>query len=207
MPARPLAALPPSSWPKNPAYVIDLEPLPFRVRAEVGDETALDSLRALVMFELGHAPVYYVPSDDVRMDLMTPSDLGTHCPYKGDASYWTLTAGGRTVENAVWSYRHPYPEMARLAGLIGVYWDRMDAWRHDDAPVEAPYEITGRINQANNFAKRHPDLAGEWHRERNGGVRPYEFAPDADVAVWWKDAAGGEWRESIRDRVRRDAAG
>ena len=87
MPARPLSELPPSSWTNNPAYVMDLDVLPFRVRAEVGGETIADSTHARVMFELGHAPVYYIPMDDLRMDLMTPTDLATHCPYKGDASY------------------------------------------------------------------------------------------------------------------------
>ena len=97
------------------------------------------------MFELGHAPVYYVPAGDVRMDLMTPTDEGTHCPYKGDASYWSLTVGGTTVENIIWAYEDPYGEMAHLKGYVGVYWDRVDAWYHGETRVEAPVEIAGRV--------------------------------------------------------------
>ena len=61
MPARALSELPESSWPKNPHYVMDLDLLPFRVRAVVNGETVVDSTRCRVMFELGHAPIYYVP--------------------------------------------------------------------------------------------------------------------------------------------------
>lgn len=206
MPARPLAELPPSSWRKNPAYGMDLDALPFRVRAEAGGETIIDSARAVVMFELGHAPVYYVPRDDVRMDLMTPTEHATHCPYKGDASYWTLNAGGKTVENAIWSYQDPYPEMAKLEGLIGIYWDRMDAWFHDDVRVERPVEIAGRVNETNNFAECYPHLAAEWNRERNTRIQPYEFAAESGATVWWRNAAGEEWQERIKDRVLRDGA-
>ena len=65
MPARTVNELPPSAWLKNAGYVIDFEPLPFRVRAEVDGATVLDSNHVLVMYELGHAPVYYVPSDEI----------------------------------------------------------------------------------------------------------------------------------------------
>ena len=201
MPARTLRELQPAAWPKNTGYVIDLEPLPFRVRAEVAGETVLDSARVLVMYELGHAPIYYVPRHDLRRELLTASDHSTYCPYKGDAGYWTLNVGGRQVENAFWAYMDPYPEMARLKGLMGVYWDRMDAWFHDDAAVETPLEIPGRINENNNFAARHPALAKEWHRSRNGGIRPYEFAPNDTTPLWWKNADGEEWQASIIDRV------
>ena len=206
MPARPLADLPPSSWPRNPNYVMDLDPVPFRVRAAFNGEPVIDSGRALVMFELGHAPVYYVPRGDVRMELMTPTGRATHCPYKGDASYWTLAVGGKTVENAVWSYEDPYAEMAGLKDLIGAYWDRFDAWYHDEERVDGPVEIAGRINATNSFAKCYPDLAAEWDRERNARIQPYEFAAESDVAVWWRNAAGEAWQEPIRDRVLRDGA-
>ncbi len=201
MPARNLSQLPPTAWLKNTSYKIDLKPLPFRLRAEVDGETVLDSTRALVMYELGHGPVYYVPRGDLREDLMSASDHSTYCPYKGDASYWHLAVGDRVVINAFWAYGDPYGEMAHLAGLMGIYWDRMDAWFHDDARIEAPLEIPGRINESNNFAACHPVLAKEWHRERNGGIRPYEFAPDDATPVWWKNTDGEEWRASIMDRV------
>ena len=201
MPARALSELPPTAWLKNTSYVIDFKPLPFRVRAEVAGETVLDSRRVLVMYELGHAPVYYVPRSELRRELLTESDQSTFCPYKGDASYWTLAVGDRLVENAVWAYLDPYPEMAGLVELMGVYWDRMDAWCHDDVQIDQPLEIPGRVNQSNNFAACHPVIAKQWNRERNGGIQPYEFAPDDATPVWWKNADGEEWRASIMDRV------
>ena len=205
MPARPLIELPPSSWDRNPDYGMALAGLPVRLRAELAGETVIDTARARVMYELGHAPVYYVPCDTVRAELLVPTDHSTHCPYKGDASYWSIVAGGRTSENAVWGYDDPYPELAALKGLFGVYWDRVDAWYHDDARAERPIEIAGRVNETNSFAKCYPDLAAEWHRERNSRIQPYEFAAESDVAVWWRNAAGEEWHEPIRTRVLRAA--
>ena len=201
MPARTLNQLPPPAWQKNTGYVIDLEPLPFRVRAEVDGATVLDSNHVLVMYELGHAPVYYVPSDDLSQALLTESDHSTYCPYKGDASYWSLTVDGRLVENVVWAYLDPYPEMASLVELRGIYWDRMDAWFHDGTQASEPLEIPGRINEHNKFAACHPALAKEWHRERNDGIRPYEFSPDDVSPLWWVNADGEEWQASIMDRV------
>lgn len=204
MSARTLRELPPTAWLKNTGYVIDFKPLPFRVRAEVAGETVLDSARVQVMYELGHAPVYYIPHGDLRREMLTRNDHSTYCPYKGDASYWTLAVGGRLIENAVWAYLDPYPEMSCLVELRGVYWDRMDAWFHDDEPIQEPLEIPGRINEHNNFAACHPALAKQWHRERNAAIRPYEFAPDDATPVWWKNADGEEWQASIMDRVRID---
>lgn len=206
MPARAVSELPESSWPKNPHYVVDLDPVPFRVRVLFNGETVVDSRRCRVMFELGHAPVYYVTPKDVRMDLMTRTDNATHCPYKGDASYWSLGAGGKSVDNAIWSYEDPYDEMAVLKDLIGVYWERMDAWYHDDVEVDGPIEIAGRVNETNNFARCYPQLAEEWNRERNTRIQPYEFAAESNESVWWRNVAGEEWQERIKDRVLRETS-
>lgn len=206
MSPRPLSALPASSWDRNPGYVIDLVALPCRVRAEVAGAPLLESDRTLVMFELGHVPVYYLPREDLRMDRLAPNDNATHCPYKGDAAYWNLETPERTIENIVWSYENPYPEMAALEDFIGVYWNKMDAWYQDGRRVDRPVEIAGRVNETNNFAKCYPDLAAEWHREKNPRLQPYEFAAESPTEVWWLGADGREWREPIRDRVLRTAA-
>ena len=66
------------------------------------------------------------------MDLLTRTDHATRCPYKGDASYWTIEAGGRTAENAVWSYERPIPGMAAIARYLAFYRDRMDGWTEED---------------------------------------------------------------------------
>lgn len=127
MTAAPAKTLPPSSWPQNPEYIIDFETVPARVRPILNGETIADSKRAKVMWELGHAPVYYFPRDDVRMTF-TRTHHRTHCPYKGDATYWSLRAGDRCAENAVWSYEGPYAEMVAIKGYLGFHWDRLDAW-------------------------------------------------------------------------------
>jgi len=99
------------------------------VRVEFGGEVVADSTRALVMREADYPPVHYFPRDDVRMDLLTRTGHATRCPYKGDASYWTVEAGGRAAENAVWSYEAPIPG---IAGYLAFYRERMDAWSEDD---------------------------------------------------------------------------
>jgi len=207
MPPRPLSALPTSSWSRNPGYVIDLDPLPCRLRADVAGLNLLESDRALVMFELGHAPVYYLPREDLRMDLLSRNDHATHCPYKGDAAYWHIETRSGTVENVVWSYEDPYPEMAAIKDLIGVYWNKMEAWYHDDRRADQPVEIAGRVNETNNLAKCYPDLAAEWHREKNVRLQPYEFAAESATEVWWLSNDGKAWREPIRDRVLKVSTG
>lgn len=143
MSARALSALPSAAWLKNTDYAIDLVPLPFRVRAEVAGQAVLDSSGVLVMIERDHAPVYYVPRVDLRQEFMTSNAHSTYCPFKGDASYWDLTVGERGIENAFWAYLDPYPQMASLVDLVGVYWDRMDAWFHDDTLVSQPHDPAG----------------------------------------------------------------
>ena len=94
----------------------------------VGGEERADSVRTLLLFDESYPPVHYVPREDVRMDLLTCTGHATRCPYKGEASYWTVEAGGRTVENVVWSYEDPIPGMTAVAGYLAFYRDRMDGW-------------------------------------------------------------------------------
>src|SRR5579872_4802130 len=78
---------------------IFFEDSPRRVRAVLGNVAVADSKRVKLLRETGHLPVYYFPMGDVRMDLMEPTAKTTHCPYKGDASYWTVRVGERVAEN------------------------------------------------------------------------------------------------------------
>lgn len=202
MPARPKSELPPSSWAANPAYEMPLQPLDATVRVELAGHVVADSGDARVMYELGHAPVYYLPAQHLNMTLLTPTDHHSHCPYKGDASYWTVRAGDAVAENAIWAYEDPYEEMSHLKGWMGFYWDPFQ-WFENGAAADTPRELDGRINHTNNFAALHPELAADWHPEKNRGIRPYEFAPDSKVKVWWKNVDNDEWRESIDARVTR----
>ena len=119
----------------NPGHRIALEPSPRRVRAVFNGETVADSTRVKLMRESRHTPVYYFPLDDVRMDLMSRTGHATHCPYKGDASYWSLRVGGRAQENVMWSYETPFDEHPGMAGHGAFYWDKLDRWYEEDEEV------------------------------------------------------------------------
>jgi uncharacterized protein (DUF427 family) len=120
---------------KSSARPMTVEPSPKRVRVMFNGTTVADTLRAGLLLEAGHMPVYYFPREDVRMDLLERTDHCTHCPYKGDASYWTVTVGNGRAENAVWSYEEPLPEMARLKDYLAFYWDKVHHWFEEDEEV------------------------------------------------------------------------
>lgn len=124
-----------SGFKTNPDYKVILERSPRRVRVQFNGETVADSTNTHFLFETRHLPVYYFPRADVRMDLMTPTDHHTFCPYKGTASYWTLTVGDRTAENALWGYPEPFEEVPRLKEFVAFYWDRVDHWYEEDEEI------------------------------------------------------------------------
>ena len=115
--------------------LIYFEDSPRRIRARLGGETVVDSRRAKLLHEHGLLPIYYFPREDVRMDLLSPSDKRTHCPYKGDACYWSVQAGGKAAEDAVWGYPEPLPDAPPLAGYLAFYWNTMDEWLEEDEPA------------------------------------------------------------------------
>ena len=129
------ALQPAPGFASHPGYRVDIEPCPKRVRVAFKGETIADSTGVLLIRETAHTPVYYFPPEDVRLDLMARSDHGSHCPFKGDASYRTVEVGGRRAENAVWSYEAPFAECAEIKGYLGFYWDRMDHWYEEDDEV------------------------------------------------------------------------
>jgi uncharacterized protein (DUF427 family) len=100
---------------------------PNRVEVRVDGLVIADSTRALVLRAPGTPDVQYVPRDDVDMTRLIRSERTTHCPYKGDASYWSIRTGRRVVDDAVWSYEVPYPDVAAIAGHLAFYPDRVDA--------------------------------------------------------------------------------
>jgi uncharacterized protein (DUF427 family) len=112
---------------KKPEHVVELKPESRRVRVTYAGAVIADSTQALRVEETGHGPVHYLPSKDVREDLLKPTEHHTYCPFKGEASYWTIEAGGKRSENAVWGYRTPYDEMQGMAGYYAFYSSRVDA--------------------------------------------------------------------------------
>jgi class 3 adenylate cyclase/uncharacterized protein (DUF427 family) len=118
-------------------YELRVDPYPRRVRVIFDGIAVADSERAVVLHETRHAPVVYFPKADVRMDLLEPTGYRTHCPFKGDASYWTLRVGERSVENAIWAYEEPVAEAADLADHVAFYRNRVDEWIEEGEPVAA----------------------------------------------------------------------
>ena len=112
--------------------VLFFDPVPQRIRALFGGETVVDSSSAKLLHETGHLPVYYFPLGDVRKDLLEPSEKRTHCPHKGEASYWSLRAGGRTAPDAVWGYEEPIEPASFLRGHVALYWHVADEWFAED---------------------------------------------------------------------------
>ncbi len=123
------------SGKNNPDYKIAFEPSPRRVRVAFNGATIADSTGAHLLFETRHLPVYYFPRGDVRMDLLSPTQHHTFCPYKGTAAYWTIRVADRTAENAVWGYPEPIDEVAAIGDFVAFYWDRVDHWYEEDEEI------------------------------------------------------------------------
>ena len=118
-------------------YEIRFEQSPRRVWVEFNCEAIADSTRALVLHETRHAPVVYFPRADVRLDFFEKTVQRTHCPFKGDASHWTLKVGGAVSENAAWSYEDPYDDAAAIREYLAFYPNRVGAIY--DGEDEAPH--------------------------------------------------------------------
>jgi uncharacterized protein (DUF427 family) len=115
--------------------LIWFEDSPRRIRGELGGVAVVDSTRVKMLHEQAHLPVYYFPEADVRTDLLRRSDHRTRCPFKGEASHWTVEAGGKVSENAAWSYPEPIEGAPPIAGYFAFYWNKLDRWFEEDEPA------------------------------------------------------------------------
>jgi uncharacterized protein (DUF427 family) len=97
-----------------------------RVRVTFAGQVIADTTHALTLREAGYRPVQYIPRANTKMNLLTATSHASHCPYKGDASYFTISTDGRSADNAVWSYEKPFPAMAEIAGYLAFYPNRVD---------------------------------------------------------------------------------
>jgi uncharacterized protein (DUF427 family) len=121
--------------PPPPGRALYMEPSPKWIRVVVGGETIADSRRVVLLSESGVQPTYYFPPDDVRLDLLEPSDRHTTCPKKGEASYHTIRVGDTVVEAGAWYYPEPLEGAEPLRDLIAFYFNRMDHWYEEDEEV------------------------------------------------------------------------
>ncbi len=113
--------------PAPAGHSITTEKIDGVVSARWGGEVVAQSSDALLLREASLAPVVYFPREDVRMDLLTPTEHHTRCPFKGEASYWSLQVGDRQAVDMAWAYPDPLPGRADIAGRIAFYADRLDA--------------------------------------------------------------------------------
>jgi uncharacterized protein (DUF427 family) len=117
----------------GPEHPITIEPSASRVVVRVGAQVVADTTSALALSEAGYPPVHYIPLADVDQSMLRRTDNTTYCPYKGDCSYYTLTAPGGDLLDAVWTYEHPYPAVASIVGHVAFYPDRVQLAVGDEA--------------------------------------------------------------------------
>jgi uncharacterized protein (DUF427 family) len=103
-----------------------------RVRVIFAGQVVADTARALTLQEAKYPPVQYIPRADVKMGALIATDHHSHCPYKGDAGYFSIAANGRTADNAVWSYEKPFPAMAEIKEYLAFYPNRVDKIEEGD---------------------------------------------------------------------------
>jgi uncharacterized protein (DUF427 family) len=111
----------------GPDHPITIIPSESRVVVTLAGQRIADSRAALILREASYPPVFYIPRNDVDMALLLRTDHGSHCPYKGDASYYSVPAGGSRSVNAVWSYEHSYDAVAPIRDHLAFYPDRVDS--------------------------------------------------------------------------------
>jgi uncharacterized protein (DUF427 family) len=111
----------------GPDHQITIETTPERIVVSVAGRVVADTQNALKLHETNYQPVHYIPLDDVDLSLLEATDHATYCPYKGECSYYSVPAGGEKSVNAVWTYRTPYPAVAKIIDHVAFYLDRVDA--------------------------------------------------------------------------------
>ena len=111
----------------GPDHPITVEPQGGRVVVTLGGKTIADTHDALTLREARYPAVQYIPRKDVDMSALTRSQTATYCPYKGDASYFSIPAGGDRSVDAIWSYEAPYEAVGAIKGFLAFYPDRIDA--------------------------------------------------------------------------------
>ena len=110
----------------GPDHPITITPQRARVVVTAGGHVIADTTRALNLQEASYPAVQYIPRDDVDMAQLTRTSHASHCPYKGDAAYFSIAAAGPRGNNAVWTYEQPHEAVAQIAGYVAFYPDRVD---------------------------------------------------------------------------------
>lgn len=109
-----IALNPSPGFKDHPEHTITVAPFDGVVVVTFGDAIVASTENALLLREVDHSPVFYIPFEDIYFEFLQPSDTRTHCPFKGDASYWNVSASGSATRDVMWSYQAPFDEMVRI---------------------------------------------------------------------------------------------
>jgi uncharacterized protein (DUF427 family) len=112
--------------PRDPYTRVDILQSSRHIEVMVDGVTVADSHSPHILFETGLPARYYLPMSDVRLDLLTPTTTESYCPYKGKATYWSVTVEGNVHDDIVWGYRAPLPESQKVAGLMSFYNEKVE---------------------------------------------------------------------------------
>lgn len=111
----------------GPNHPIKIEPLGRAITVTVNGIVVAASEKALVLREADYPPAIYIPREDIRMELFTRSTHSSHCPYKGDASYYSVPSGGHRSREAAWTYESPFDAVKLIRNHLAFYPDRVDS--------------------------------------------------------------------------------
>lgn len=109
----------------NPDHRITVEPYPGTVTVRHADVIVASSKKARLLREGNFAPVYYIPFDEIYFEHLQKTGTRSHCPFKGDATYWRVTAAGEAVQDAMWAYETPFDEMSAIRDHGAFYANRV----------------------------------------------------------------------------------
>ncbi|WP_282609603.1 DUF427 domain-containing protein [Pelagibius sp. Alg239-R121] len=119
----------------QPGYVVFTLPAPKRLRVLAGGVTVADTIEGLILLESDHLPIYYFPIHSVRMDLFEGSERQSHCPYKGEAEYYSLKGKSGAYDDIMWRYAKPIPGCPPIGDYVSFYWHEVDHWFEEDEEV------------------------------------------------------------------------
>lgn len=111
----------------GPDHPITIAPNPARIVVSIAGQVLADTQSALTLREADYPPVQYIPLEDVDRSLIQETDHASYCPFKGDASYYSIPTGGERSVNAIWTYRDPHAAVAEIKNHVAFYPDRVDA--------------------------------------------------------------------------------
>lgn len=114
--------------PRDPYHRVDVLQSSRHVRVDIEGQVVAETRRPRLLFETGLPTRYYIPKQDVRMDLLDATGTSTACPYKGQARYWSVRVGDKVIDDLVWSYPAPIPECPKIENLLSFYNEKVDIY-------------------------------------------------------------------------------